>query len=94
MLLGVFMKLTFEGLDNILVRLGIALCSPTMAVQMLDAINSKLEVVPAPLAGLWTARPTTGLVNGLMYFATDEKIPYFYNTSDLTWYDATGVAHL
>lgn len=44
-------------------------------------------------SGAWASRPTTHLVTGQMYFDTGLKKPFFYNSSDTSWYDAAGVVH-
>ena len=45
-------------------------------------------------SGVWASRPTTCLQTGQMYLDTGLKKPYWYNSGDSSWYDATGVVHI
>lgn len=45
------------------------------------------------VGGLWANVPIANLYTGRQYFDTTLKKPFFYNSGDITWYDATGSAH-
>ena len=44
-------------------------------------------------SGVWASRPITCLQTGQMYFDTGLKKPFWYNSSDTSWYDAAGMIH-
>lgn len=44
-------------------------------------------------SGVWASRPTTCLQTGQMYFDTELKKPFWYNSADTSWYDSIGTIH-
>jgi hypothetical protein len=75
--------------------------SPTFspALDVLGNGNGLIRNATAVLVdnngGTWANRPAVAQsFDGRIYFDTGLKKPYFYNSSDATWYDANGVAHV
>lgn len=58
---------------------------------LVNAAENALEFVA--LGGTWGSKPTTGLIDGRCYFDTGLKKPFWYNSGDTSWYDATGTIH-
>lgn len=88
--------ITRSGADTIEGATSISIKNNYGFVKLYKATSGKWMLHSSGIAwgsGLWASKPTTNLITGQMYFDTALKKPYYYNSSDLSWYDAAGIVH-
>ena len=64
--------------------------SGTSVKDALDLVQSRTSTTKG---GAWASVPVIDLFDGKSYFDTGLKKPFYYNSGDTSWYDATGTIH-